>query len=382
MGRLRLALADGDAEYLSKLERFLIVNYPQRFELISFASREKLTACLDSTWKADILLINSEMLKDGPLTANGARLIVMTGDSAAPAPAGYDTVQKYQHADRLVADMLRLYAAGGFRDSSGSGRRRTRIICVCSPSGGTGKSSIAAGCSVLYESRGNRAFYLNLEAIPSTEMFFHSDSAQSFSNVLFHLKGREGNLGLRLEGASSMDPRTGVHFFKPPENLFEMNELTAQDATLLLDEFSRSLAYDAVFIDTGEGFGAVNTAVFKRSDVILPVLTPGQAASVKFSGFIKGMENINVLRDGQTGKIITVMNKVTGNEKITFDNSIPDEYAPMAWIGECRGLSAGDLHCALTGNTEFLSGIGSLVELLTSGSTAPTFMDGGGRIAS
>jgi hypothetical protein len=159
MGRLSLVLADGDTEYLGKLERFLIVNYPQRFEIISFSSREKLAGYLNGTGKADMLLVGSDMLQAGPIEANEAKTVILDGASSKALPEGYDVVEKYQNADRLVADLLRLYTAKGIGDCSIPGRRRTRIICVCSPCGGSGKSSIAAGLSIVCESRGTRAFY-------------------------------------------------------------------------------------------------------------------------------------------------------------------------------------------------------------------------------
>jgi MinD-like ATPase involved in chromosome partitioning or flagellar assembly len=69
------------------------------------------------------------------------------------------------------------------------------VISVVSPAGGTGKSSIAAGCSILCAGRGMRAFYMDLEDIPSTEMFFHGDSRQSFSNVIYQLKATARTCG-------------------------------------------------------------------------------------------------------------------------------------------------------------------------------------------
>lgn len=382
MEKLSLVLADGDKEYLSKLERFLIVNYSQRFEIISFASRENLYAYLGSMEEAHILLINNEMLNDGPINVKCGKPIVLVGDGVSSVPAGYDTVRKYQHADRLVAEVLRLYTSAEPSGCSAPGRHRTRIVCVCSPSGGTGKSSIAAGCSILYESRGLRAFYLDLEAVPSADMFFHSDSEQSFSNVIFHLKGRNGNLGLKLEGASSMDFRTGVHFFRPPENILEMNELTEQDATLLLDTFRKAAAYDTVFIDTDCGLNPLNAAIICKSDVILLVLTPGQALSVKTREFINAMELIKARCKGPFGRIIAVLNKSADCKRAPADNDIPDGYGPMIRIDECPDSAPDGISSALTENTVFLAGIGGLSDYISSGSTTPAFMDGGGSIAS
>ncbi|HEX2947497.1 MAG TPA: hypothetical protein VHT96_16290 [Clostridia bacterium] len=379
MGRLSLVLADGDTEYLGKLERYIIVNYPQRFDIISFASNEKLAGYLDSNGKADIMLVGKELMQVGPITANQAKTVILDGGGEKPVLPGYDTVEKYQHADRLVADILRLYAARGIVDCSIPGRHRTQVICVCSPCGGSGKSSIAAGCAVICESRGSRAFYLNLESVPSTEMFFHSEfpSEQSFSNVIYHLKGKYGNMGLKLEGASNMDSKTGVRYFRPPEKLSEMNELTEQDITLLLDTFKKSAAYDTVFVDTGSGFSQTNTAVMKLADVILLICTPGQGASVKYKEFIKAIEDIGDSCEARRNeRLLPVLNRVVaGRDTISV---FPGEFEPAAVIPECQGGEPGSGYQVLTENPAFLSGIGTLCGYVLPG-RADTAHPGGGE---
>jgi len=385
MGKLSLVLADVDTEYLSKLEKYLIVNYPQRFEIISFASREKLDLFLAGTDKVDLLLISSDMFIIGPMTAGTAKTIILDGGGASPVPAGYDTIEKYQHAGRLVAELLRLYTARGIKDHTMPGKYRTSIISVCSPAGGAGKSSIAAGCSILYESRGSRAFYLNLEAIPSTEMFFHSEagSGQSFSNAIYHLKGKNSNTGLKLEGASSMDARTGVHYFRPPENLLEFNELAGQDITLLLDTFRKSAVYDMVFIDTASGFSPVNTEVIMQSDGILLILEPGQGTSVKYKefmntlGYIKGRHG-----DGPAGTIIPVLNRLGGTDPDAVMPGLFTECRPVAVVKECPIPTSGDFPSVLTENVSFLSDISSLCGYITPVRAAAASAGGGESIAS
>lgn len=385
MGKLSLVLADDDTEYLSKLERFLIVNHPQRFEIISFVSRAKLDAYLDGADKPDILLVCNDMFKEGPITGNAAVTVILDGGGETPVPAGYATVEKYRHADRLVADLLRLYSSKGVREHMTPGKYRTRIICVCSPAGGTGKSSIAAGCSILCGRRGTRTFYLNLEAVPSTEAFFHSDagSGQSFSNVIYYLKGRNGNIGLKLEGAASLDARTGVHYFKPPEKLPELNELTEQDIALLLNTFRKSAVYDMVFVDIGSGFCPVNAEVIRQSDVILPVLVPGKCASVKYGEFMNGIEYIRERQGaGHAGRIIPVFNRINGVEPRSVLPQLFGDCVQTAVINECPVSSSRGLDSALTDDAAFLSGVGNLCGHLTYDCIAASPSDGGESIAS
>ena len=187
MGRLSLVIADSDMEYIAKFERFLVVNYPQQFDIFSFSSYGKLSNFLNSPTKREILLINSKMYNQELQLRNIEKVIFLSGDGAEHIPDGFEALNKYQHAERLVSDILRLYAARSLKACTMSGHSNTQVVCIYSPAGGAGKSSIAAGCSILCASRGLKTFYLNLEDVPSTSLFFHSESKQSFSKVIYHL---------------------------------------------------------------------------------------------------------------------------------------------------------------------------------------------------
>ena len=172
MGRLSLVIADYDAEYLQNFEKYLITYHPKRFELTSFSSADHLNAYLGEFHKIDILLVGSKMYKEMIGTGN-PEIVLILSENESIAQTGAEAVNKYQHMDRLISEVLRLYTLRSRKDCRVSCNEGTRVISIVSPAGGTGKSSIAAGCSILCAGRGMRAFYLNLEDIPSTGMFFH-----------------------------------------------------------------------------------------------------------------------------------------------------------------------------------------------------------------
>jgi cellulose biosynthesis protein BcsQ len=308
LGRLSLVIADYDAEYIQNFEKYLVTYHPKRFELASFSAAEPLNAYLGEPHKIDVLLVNSKMYKE--IVNRGRQEIVLILSENEPiTQPGQESVNKYQHMDRLISEVIRLYTLGSRKECPVSGSEGTRVISVVSPAGGTGKSSIAAGCSILCAGRGMRAFYMDLEDIPSTEMFFHGDSRQSFSNVIYQLKGNSPNLWLKLEAARCIDAGTGVHFFRPAANILDMNELTEQDLARLLHEFRKSSAYSVVFVDLPTGLNERNSSVLKYSDAILLILTPDFKLQNSIEKFSKGLEmfeerlNINLM-----SKLLPIMN--------------------------------------------------------------------------
>lgn len=372
MGRLSLVIADYDAEYLQNFEKYLITYQPKRFELTAFSAVDPLNDYLGELHKIDILLVSSKMYKEIIKTGN-PEIVLILSDNESVAQAGPEAVNKYQHMDRLISEVIRLYTIRSKKDCPISGNEGTRIISVVSPAGGTGKSSIAAGCSILCAGRGMRPFYLNLEDIPSTGMFFHGDSKQSFSNVIYQLKGNSPNLWLKLEAARCIDSRTGVHFFKPAENILDMNELSEQEISRLLFEFRKSSAYSAVFIDLSSGLNERISTVLKYSDVILLVLTQDFRLENNIEKFSKGLGLFEQrLSANLTSKILPVMNF---SRKQKNDSNFLG-YKPIAEIADHCAPSNSNSFTRPVENAAFLADLNKVVNYVMPGKNAAALADG------
>jgi len=380
--RLSFVIADSDIDYLNKFEKFLMVNYTQWFDIFSFSSPGKLTDFLSSSDKKEILLINSKIYKKELHLKNIETVMLLSDGSAEPTADGLETLFKYQHAEKLVTDILRLYASRSLKAHMVSGQSSTQVVCVFSPSGGAGKTSIAAGCSILCSRKGLRTFYLNMEDNPSTSLFFHNESEQSVSNVIYHLKGKGNNLGLKLEGAKSCDPKSGVCFFSPPDSMLELEELTGADATLLVNELKASSIYDVVFIDMSCGLNKRNTALLGCADSILMVLVPDDISNKKMKELGAAFELSKHKYGSQmTDQMITILNRY--DERInSIGTSVHTDNRLTVEIGECkvqRGISHAE---DLVENLAFLSSLNRLLEVvLSKGATTAPAAGGGESIA-
>ena len=296
MGKLSLILADSDENYIYRLEKYLVINYPRQFDIFSFTNYEKLLNFLNQTDKKDILLINSTIYDSELDNKNIGSIIFLAGDSSDNIPDGYKSVFKYQHIDKLVSDILINYSVNcnegcNIRAGNTGTGSDSRIVCVSSPTGGAGTTSIAAGLSILGAARGMKTFYLNMESVPSTNGFFKSVNVRSnFSNVIFCLKDREKSLAMRLEGLKTCDMINGVSFFLPPDNILELEELTTQEISRLLNELKAAGSYDIIFLDMPCGLEMRMVSALNLADIILLVATPGNIAKEKMRRLMEGYD--------------------------------------------------------------------------------------------
>lgn len=298
---------------MAGFEKFLMIHYPQRFDIFSFASSEALSDFLVRSDKKDVLLINKKIYQKELQLRNVDDVLLLSDDRADDPAGGAETLFKYRHAERLVADMLRLHASRSAKACSVSGHSNTRVVCVYSPSGGAGKSSIAAGCSIVCARKGLKTFYLNMEDMPSTDLFFRSEAEQSFSNVIFHLKGKGPNLGLKLEGAKSCDIKTGVCYYAPPDSVLELEELSDEDIVKLVKGLKENAVYDTVFADMPCGLNKRSLALLCCADAILLVLSPDEVSGRKLKQLEAAIEILKSKYGARmSDRMITVLNKYDG----------------------------------------------------------------------
>lgn len=311
MSRLNLTIADSDTAYLESMVKFLLSNHSKRFQVNSFSNSDYLEAFLEEPdKKTDILLVCPEFYSDAVAKSKVTSIIILTNGRIPENIHKHKTVNKYQHAEKLVSGILGVYA-----ENSGdevliySGEKNTRVIALYSPAGGAGKTTIAVNLARQCAVRGLPVFYLNLENIPSTGCYFETDDKHSFSDMLFYLKEKSKNLGLRIEALRSID-YTGVHYFSPQESLLELEEMLPEELLLMIDQFRLLNQYEIVIVDMPSGFNEQTASILKACDNILVVLNQDPVSITKLKRFEKEMDLYYSIHEiSFSEKCILVLNK-------------------------------------------------------------------------
>jgi cellulose biosynthesis protein BcsQ len=133
-------------------------------------------------------------------------------------------------------------------------------------------------------------FYLNMERFPATAAYFNGSGVQNLSNMLFYLKENNKNLALKIEGSRSVDPATGVHYFSPPENIFDTDDLNGEELDRLLNQFKSMGFYDRLVIDIPSDLSSINISILEKSDTIFLVLPCSPLSGFKADTMLKGFE--------------------------------------------------------------------------------------------
>jgi cellulose biosynthesis protein BcsQ len=364
VGKISLIIADDDENYVKSFESYLMVHYSQRFDIYSFTTLEYLTAFLNNIEKRIDILLYSSHFSNGLLTLNKVDVLIALADTKIPkTPCEFISINKFQHAEKLVSDIFHIYSQRSGDDFFHYGQKKVMVAAVFSPEGGSGKTSIAVGCSVLCARMGMKVFYLNLENVPSTTFYFKGWAERNFSNVIYYLKEKQCSLALKLEGAKSVDPDSNVHYFLPPDSILEMEELDADGLDMLIRHMRSAAQYDVVFIDMSSGLGLHNITVLKACDTIIQVSLPETASYIKLCAISTGLSILEKKHSlDLTGKTISLLNRFSKDACCaTNEGNMANEFQVV--IEECEKLKNITRASQLVDmDTVFASGINSLLE--------------------
>jgi len=195
--------------------------------------------------------------------------------------AALKKIRKYQRISSMVADMLEKYAKVSI-DGRGAEPEKAQITAVWSPAGGVGKTSVALAYAAKKASEGKQTLYLSLEAFSSIPVYF-SEAGKGISAIFEMLENHEGNVSMLIRGIRRYDVNTGVAYFCSPDNYDDMNILSTQNVTELIDACAGVM--EELVIDMPCVCDERARQVFMHSDRVLLVTDATGTAQIKLSQF-------------------------------------------------------------------------------------------------
>lgn len=283
MIKKKLILADSDERYLKELSYYFMENIPQ-FEVLVFTKKEKLHQFLEQDGKADVLVVD-EVFADArmkELTPDMTRIVLST--SMSPAD-GFEAVKKYQRMESLSKSILLKYAQDSNTLETVKGNSDTRITVFYSPSGGTGKTTLALALAVTSTKMGLRTLYLNLEEIDSVKDVL-GKTAGSLSDLFLALKTKGMNVGIKLKGCAEAEPTAGFYYISGVDSISEFEEIDDEDMGKFLKTIRELAEYDLVVIDLDSGFTDKARRLLKEADTIMVPFVADEGNISKMARFL------------------------------------------------------------------------------------------------
>ena len=285
--KIQLLILTADSDYSNHLSRVLAEKHLDVFEISVCSSVERLKELLVSK-VFDAALIGVELINDIDFAQIRLPLVLWDGVSFRGDESNIDNnvageekklIKKYQRISLIVSDILESYSqiapTPGIPDSG-----RGRVTVVFSPSGGSGKTTVALAFASRMSLSGKTALYLSLEPFCSASAYFGAEG-KSISKVFENLYS--GNLEMLLQSFAQKDSETSIMYFREPENYDDLNELTEENVTKLISSLASNV--DEVVVDIGSVCNVHAKTLLDMADKVLLVTDNSWSAKSKFRQF-------------------------------------------------------------------------------------------------
>ncbi|MBQ5320063.1 MAG: AAA family ATPase [Oscillospiraceae bacterium] len=288
--KIKIAIADNEIAYINKL--FSVFERKENVSVSMFTETESLKKALNNQ-NYDILIINPELDSD-TLNYKKATVVVFLSDNSSStfnvSCQDYSVVLKYQQISKIFNEIINIYSE--IVPTSGMDGRSTiaKIIPVYSPAGGTGKTTVALSVAEMLVNRGYKVLYINFEMISSYGTYLPQNNGRNFGDIISKM-GVGFNWKLKIESIIQTTQK-GIMYFEEFKNIFDVYEISAADAEMLVNGIASAGVCDYLIIDMDNDLSAVNRKIMSISDIVVAVAAASETASYKFNKFLEHFDII------------------------------------------------------------------------------------------
>lgn len=248
--KIKLAMLESDSAYLRRVVPMFNSKYAEELEIYSFTDLDATMECLEQK-NIDVLLASSNFKIDFNLIPKRCGFAYLVESLDIDSVDGRKAVCKFQKGELIYKQVLSIYSehmpniTGISQNENGA----MKTIAFCSPCGGVGTSTAAAGCAIAIRNAGYRVLYLDTEVYGEADNFFTCDGQFDFSDVIYAVKSNKTNRAMKLESTVKQDSSTGVSFYSSVKVPLDMMEMKSKDYIVLQDELKKLGSYDYVIMD-------------------------------------------------------------------------------------------------------------------------------------
>lgn len=267
MNKPKVVLADTEVEYIASLQQKFIEEYFGKIELEIISKKDYYQEFFShSQTDIDILVVSEDLFNNDILRHNIANIFIMTRIDAGEYE-DRNIIKLYKYG-RRIDDIF--YAIVG--KSADSLRRAsvyekdTRVITVCSATGGVGKTTIAMGISACLCNNYKRVLYIDAERLQTFASRLNDKNPISSNSVYVTLAGDMENV---YNNIKSYIRRENFKYVPPFKSSLMALGIDCSIYRHLIKSAKDSGDYDYIVVDTDSTYDMNKTELIDISDNVI-----------------------------------------------------------------------------------------------------------------
>ncbi|MBY9081060.1 hypothetical protein KIH86_23185 [Paenibacillus sp. HN-1] len=293
-------------------------------------------------------------------------------------------IAKYQALPSLLSAVIQLCELKRTR-RGGQTDGGPLVIGIVSPSGSSGKTTVAMNMAKLFGSQGLSVFYLNLEAVNSSGLYLRppGGGGPGLERLLYEIQAsreREKPEEIVIAPYTVRLDALRCDTFRPVGNVKEMLQMSASDARELITRLAAGGGYDLVLIDTGGIDEDRTRGAMACSDRLVCVIRDDEVSAYKLGRWASHLESI---QDSHPEAIAGLRERSMIAVNFVKDEVIqirlPEGVEPNAVLPYISSWSLPGIGELLLNSPPFQQGIADLCRAITGALQAEAVLSAGVR---
>lgn len=313
MSQRTLIVIDRDVQYLELLTAYIRNSeYADKLVVKCFSSPMNGVQYLRSSLAQPILLLQEELVDaDGNWPPSMILLSEKDFNNSDEQPR---KLYKYQPLHHMFSKILGSSSSAPVKIY---GDRKTDVITFFSASGQSGKTTAAFNLSKSLALLNHRVLYLNLELLPSMDMGGMGVDVEqnTLADIIYCVREYPERLVEKIDLSALREPNWKFDYIPPATSFREIQEMTATDVQILIEQLCELNRYDYIVVDPDSSIHPRIITLLNASDIIFWLVTDDYHHLQRTHALLKQMPV-------SLEQIHFVMNKYTGsisNSSITKD---------------------------------------------------------------
>ena len=241
------AICDRQERYVSKLAEFFHFKKAIPFQVLAFSSAEKLIE-YESHTQVELLLITEELFMEYREKLS-AEHIILLNESGIELVKGYRFIYKYQSAEQIMKQVLRIYGEIGDPTRLAMADKTVELIGVYSPVKRCLQTSFALTLGQLMAQK-KRCLYLNFEPFSGFSSLMRRQYEQDFMDLMYFLGNGVEKFVYKLQGM--VESIGELDYIPPALSFMDFAQMDGESIRLFIQEIAMRTDYEIVILDLSD----------------------------------------------------------------------------------------------------------------------------------
>ena len=316
----RIIIADPDINYILPLQQKFAEEYWDRVELETITDGDYFRELFSTPQKVDVLIV-SEQLYDSSIQKHNISNIFVMSEKQENVTESANVIGIFKYKN--IKEIFNIIVGKSDLNPSVQVEKTTKVIYVCSASGGVGKTTLSMAIGNYLTDNYKKVLYVNASHLQSFGSLLKNSTPIQANDFYVRLSVN----GTEVYSVARREIIKETFYYLPPfKAALTSFGLSFSVFERLISEAKASNEFDYIIVDSNSSFDENNARLIGIADKVVIVTTQSKDSVFATNNYVSNLSNVT------EDKYIFVCNKYDGTKESAFDTAYGNMFSVSEYV--------------------------------------------------